>query len=90
MYPAIYRSSATDPRASSNTILSCVPSTSYKFSKKGKFAQDAHETLTHLYDAQNERAVLEVIFKAEVNLSDVLARLRIVDVHVDQGDRPAL
>lgn len=45
---------------------------------------------TDLYDAQNKRAVLKVILETEVDLTDVLARLRIIDIHVDQGNRPAL
>lgn len=49
-----------------------------------------YETLTDLYDAQNERAILKVVLEAEVDLANILARLRIIDVHIDQGDGPAL
>lgn len=49
-----------------------------------------YETPTDLYDAQNERAVLEVVLEAEVDLANILARFRIIDVHIDQGDRSAL
>jgi len=49
-----------------------------------------YETSTNLYDAQNERAVLEVVLKTEVDLANILARFRIIDVHIDQGDGPAL
>lgn len=46
--------------------------------------------MTDLYDAQNKRAVLEVVLETEVDLADVLARFRIIDIHVNQGDGPAL
>lgn len=61
---------------------------------KGQVSRGAHRarrgTSTDLYDAQNERAVLEVVLEAEVDLADVLARFRIIDVHVDQRDGPTL
>lgn len=38
---------------------------------------------TNLDHFQNERRVLKIIFQRKVNLSDVLAGLGIVDVHVD-------
>lgn len=49
-----------------------------------------YEIPTDLYDAQNERAVLEVVLETEVDLANILARFRIIDVHIDQGDGPAL
>lgn len=49
-----------------------------------------YETTTDLYDAENERAILEIVLQAEVDLANILARFRIIDVHVDQGDGPAL
>lgn len=39
---------------------------------------------TDLHDFQDEGRVLEIVFQAKVDLSDVLRRLRIVDVHVHQ------
>ena len=40
---------------------------------------------TNLHDFEDESRVLEIVFEAEVDLSDVFCRLRIVDVHVHQG-----
>jgi len=49
-----------------------------------------YETSTDLYDAQNERTVLKIVLETEVNLANILARFRIINVHIDQGDGPAL
>jgi len=58
--------------------------------KEPSYSVSMYETLTDLYDAQNERAVLKVVLEAEVDLANILARLRIIDVHIDQRDGPAL
>ncbi len=42
-------------------------------------------TLTNLHDFENKSRVLEIVFEAEVDLADILRRLRVVDVHVHQG-----
>ena len=43
-----------------------------------------NQPVTYLNDFQNERRVLEVVLEAEVDVANVLCRLRVVDVHVDQ------
>lgn len=43
-----------------------------------------NQPVTYLNDFQNERRVLEVVLEAEVDVANVLRRLRVVDVHVDQ------
>lgn len=45
---------------------------------------------TNLHDFEDERRILEIVLEAEVDLSDVLRRLRVVDVHVHQGDGTVL
>lgn len=44
----------------------------------------------YLDDPQYQGSVLEVVFQAEVDLTDVLRWLRIVDVHVHQGNGTVL
>lgn len=58
--------------------------------KEPSSSASMYETPTDLYNAQNERAVLEVVLEAEVDLANILARFRIIDVHIDQGDGSAL
>lgn len=59
--------------------------------QRAKFQEKTHPcTSTDLYDAQNESTVLEIVLETEVDLANILARFRIINVHVDQGDGPAL
>jgi len=60
--------------------------------QRAKFPEGAsmYETSTDLYDAQNERTVLKIVLETEVNLANILARFRIINVHIDQGDGSAL
>jgi len=79
------------PRSIMRKLVRCrgEPSAS-KLAKGFACTLCTRRTSTDLYDAQDERAVLEIVLEAEVDLADVLARLRIIDVHVHQRDRPAL
>lgn len=45
---------------------------------------------TNLNDPQDQSSVLEVVLQGEVYLSNILRRLRVVDVHVHQADGPVL
>lgn len=53
--------------------------------KRLKFNQPTicQQKSTHLDNFQDKRRVLEIVLEREVNLPDVLARLRVVDVHVN-------
>ena len=53
------------------------------FKKKKKKIRRVEKT--NLHDFEDEGRVLEIVFEAEVDLADVLRRLRVVDVHVHQG-----
>lgn len=53
--------------------------------KREDIKQKTNGDWTNLHDFENESRVLEIVFEAEVDLANVLRRLRIVDVHVHQG-----
>lgn len=66
-----------------SNVLSLTPPPPLPFTPFDKY-------ITHLNNFEYQRCILEIIFQREMNLSDIFARLGVVDVHVNHWHAPIL